>query len=462
MTDRRIYISLAEIVGEQYVSNKPEELYIYSRDPGLMPPHEPDYVVMPKTTEEVQKIVKLANEEKMPIVPLGGGLVLSGLTRPLKGGIVIDLKRMDRILEVNEKCRYVLIEAGVTQGKLKAYLEKNYPSLRHSIPDAPPSATVVGNVLIHGQGRLSQPYGFNSDMINGLEVILPTGEVCKIGSCAVSPFWFARAPLPDLAGLFIGWFGTTGIVTKLSLRLYPRQKKRDVEVFVTENPNIVPNVIYCVTQTEVAEDITVWAQPYPLIFKDLQHTTIYITGNSKEELELKRKIIWNALRELIQSREGGFMNLTPGMKVSFLEMPQTSVTRVADVKKGGGFEYVGAIIPVESFPEAYREGIRISQKHDIGTYSFICRVVGRAHCMMFAWAYPFNRADPKSMERARQALQETNELALRMGGIPWKTEVPGQRLIMEMMDKNTLKLMKRIKELLDPNGIMNPGNWEGA
>ena len=237
MTDR-IYISLAEIVGEQYVSNKPEELYIYSRDPGLMPPYKPDYVVMPKTTEEVQKIVKLANEEKMPIVPLGGGLVLSGLTRPLKGGIVIDLKRMDRILEVNEKCRYVLIEAGVTQGKLKAYLEKNYPSLRHSIPDAPPSATVVGNVLIHGQGRLSQPYGFNSDMINGLEVILPTGEVCKIGSCAVSPFWFARAPLPDLAGLFIGWFGTTGIVTKLSLRLYPRQKTRDVEVFVTENPNI--------------------------------------------------------------------------------------------------------------------------------------------------------------------------------------------------------------------------------
>ena len=174
----RIYKSLAEIVGEEYVSNRKEELYIYSRDPGMMEPHEPDYVVMPKTTEEVQKIVKLANEKKIPIVPVGGSLSLSGLVIPHRGGIVLDLKRMDRVLEVNEKSRYVVMEAGVTTGKLKAYLERRHPNLRFSIPDAPPSATVVGNIVIHGQGRLTQQYGFNSDMVTGLEVVLPTGEIC--------------------------------------------------------------------------------------------------------------------------------------------------------------------------------------------------------------------------------------------------------------------------------------------
>lgn len=456
----RIYKALAEIVGEDYVSNRPEELYIYSSDPGTTEPRRPDYVVMPKTTEEVQKIVKLANQERIPVVPMGAGLTLTGLTLPLRGGIVVDLRRMDRIIEVNEKARYVVIEAGVTEGKLKAYLERHYPHLKHSIPDAPPSATVVGNALIHGQGRLSQQYGFTSDMINGLEVVLPTGEVCRLGSCAASPYWFSRAPLPDLIGLFVGWLGTTGIVTKLSLKLYPRKKLRDVEIFVTEDPELVPEVVFRVTHTEMVEDVDIWAQPYPLIFKDLQHTSIYLTGDNEEELEFKRKTVWNALRHIIDSREGGFMFANPDMKEGFLKSPQPSVARIADVKRGGGFGYVGAIIPVEKFPEAYRRGIELSLKHDIGTYSFMARVVGRGHALMFAWSYPFNRADAKSVERARRALDETDELALELGGIPWKAGVYGQRLIMERMDPNTLNLLKRVKALLDPNGVMNPGNWE--
>ena len=169
-----LFRSLAEILGEEYVSNRKEELYIYSQDPGMMDPHEPDYVVMPKTTEEIQEIVKLANAKKIPIVPVGASLSLSGLVIPHRGGIVLDLKRMDGVLEVNEESRYVVVEAGVTTGKLKAYLERHHPNLRFSIPDAPPAATVVGNIVIHGQGRLTQQYGFNSDMVTGLEVVLPT------------------------------------------------------------------------------------------------------------------------------------------------------------------------------------------------------------------------------------------------------------------------------------------------
>ena len=455
----KIYKFLAGIVGEEYVSNRKEELYIYSQDPGMMEPHEPDYVVMPKTTEEVQKIVKLANEEKIPIVPVGGSLSLSGLVIPHRGGIALDLKRMDRVLEVNEKSRYVILEAGVTTGKLKAYLERHHPNLRFSIPDAPPSATVAGNIVIHGQGRLTQQYGFNSDMVTGLEVVLPTGEVCKIGSCSVSPYWFSLAPLPDLAGLFLGWFGTTGIITKLGLRLYPKKKMRDIELFVVEDPNLVPDVIRRVTHTEMTEDIFVAAQPYPLVFKDIIMIGICITGDSEEELEFKRRMIWDALRTHIDSKEGGFMMLTPDIKRELLEMPTSGTTRFADVMKGGGFEYSGPIIPVEKYPEAYKKLLELTSKYGI-TYASASRVIGRSHCMMFSSAYPFNRADPDNIERTKKTLHDSNVASLDIGGVPWKPEVLAQKMIMERMNKNTLELMKRIKKLLDPNGIMNPGNWE--
>jgi glycolate oxidase len=459
MADADIYEELAEIVGKEFVSREPEELYLYSCDPGTMPPAKPDYVVLPGTTEEVQKIVLLANRHKIPVIPMGGALALSGLVRPLRGGIVVDMKRMDRIIEVNERARYAVIEAGVTEGKLKSYLEKNHPNLRHSMPDAPPIATITANVLIHGSGRLSQMYGFHSDMINGLEVVLPTGEVCRVGSCSLSPYWFSRAPLPDLAGLFIGWFGTTGIVTKLGIKLYPKKKLRDVMIFVTENPDYVSDIIWRVTQTEMAEDITVWSQPMPEWAEGFQHTTIYVTADSEDELEFKCRVIRNSLKEYIRKKEGGFLFLPPGMKRMFLEEPMSQLVRFADVRRGGGFEYVGAILPVELFGEAYRKGLEIVEKVDV-TYAFSVRVIGRAHCMMFAYAYPFSRADEVDMEKARRALHETNKMVLEMGGIPWKAELPAQKLILERMDPETKKLMKRVMQLLDPHGIMNPGNWE--
>ena len=80
--------------------------------------------------------------------------------------------------------------------------------------------------------------------------------------------------------------------------------------------------------------------------------------------------------------------------------------------------------------------------------------------MMFSFGYPFNRADENNVDNTKKALHETNLSSLEIGGVPWKPEAPAQRLILERMDKNTLELMKRIKSLLDPNGIMNPGNWE--
>ena len=217
MNNESILKQLANIVGQEFATNRSEDLYIYAQDPGASLPRKVDFVVMPSSTEEVQEIVKLANQEQISVVPMGGGLTLSGLIIPVKGGIVIDMKRMNNIIEINELSKYALIEAGVTTGQLLSHLNQNYPNLQPPVPDAPPSATVAGNVLIHGSGYLSQKYGDHGAMINGLEVVLPQGDVCKLGSCSLSEFWFARGPIPDLIGLFISSFGTMGIITKLSI-----------------------------------------------------------------------------------------------------------------------------------------------------------------------------------------------------------------------------------------------------
>jgi len=449
--------SLAEIVGEGHVSNRPEELYIYSRDLGTAEPHLPRYVVAPRTTEEVQQVVKLANREKIPVVPLGGGLTLAGLVMPLRGGIVLDMKRMDSILEVNERARYALVEAGVSQGKLVAYLNTHHPTLVHSEPGAPGQATVAGNVAIHGQGDLAQPYGFNSDMVNGLEVVLPTGEVCRIGSCSLAQQWFTQHPLPDL-GLFLGWCGTTGVITKVSLRLFPRKRIRDMGMFVLEDGDLVPDILYRISHTEMAGDLIAWSQELPVTVSGLHNISIFISGDSEEELELKRKLIRvGILGEYIHSGVGGLVGLSANVRPRLPRRPPVST--IQDIKKGGGFEYVGAIMPVDTYPECCRRGAEISARHDIA-YTLLGRVIGRSHAMMFSWSYVFNRADEDSVREAREALYESDDLALELGGIPWKPGVYGQQAVMERMDPNTLSLMKKVKKLLDPNGIMNPGNWE--
>lgn len=454
-----LFKSLVEIVGDKGVSNKPEELWFYSRDPGVLSPHLPDYVVAPKTTEQVQRVVQLANKERIPVVPMGNGMALTGLVIPLKGGIVMDMKRMNKIVEVNEKARYVVVEGGTSQGVLKAYLQDHHPHLRHSLPDAPPTTTIAANVALHGQGRLTQQYGFNSDMVTGLEVVLPTGEICKIGSPSIGPYWFSKGPtLPDLSGLFLGWLGTTGILTKVGLKLYPNKKMRDVELFVTDRVELVSDILYRLTHLEMLEDINVWFQPRPLLFKDNYHITIYFTGDTEEEVEFKRKMIWDALQEYMDSKDGGFMGLE-FMKEMLLEMPQRGIAGFADVPKGGGFEYSGPITLIEHFPQYAAKVLELAAKYEV-LYASSARVISGGHSMMFSISFAFNRADPAMMDRVKEALDEATAFALEMGGIPWKPNFKEQKMTLEKMDPHTRRLLQMIKKNLDPQGIMNPGNWE--
>lgn len=451
--------SLIAIVGEECVSNEAEELYIYSHDTSGTEPRMPDFVVVPQTTEQVQAIIKLANKEKVAVVPWGAGLCLSSLAYPLRGGITLDMRRMDKIIEVNPMQRYALIEAGVSHGQLIAYLDKHHPHLKHSIPQAPTQSTVVGNAVIHGQGDITVANGFLSEMINGLEVVLPTGEICKIGSSSVSPNWHARLPLPDMAGLFLGWAGTTGVITKMSVRLYPKKKIREAFMFMLEDPEQVPDTIYKVTQTEAAEDIAFACNLIPMMMSGLHLVIMWVVGDNETEVDFKKKLIQDALGGYIRKGDGGLMYPAAATKEQLSQRPIKASANVADDEKGGGYAYVGGAMPLEAYPECYRKGVEIAERHGF-MYHLGGKVIGRAHSIMYCFSYAHNRADPERIRHTREALRETEKYILEAGGVVWKPMVQAQELMLERMDPNTRELMRKIKKMLDPNGIMNPGNWE--
>jgi len=422
---------LAEIVGQDYVSDRPEELYLYSRDPGAQKPRRADYVVMPGTVDEVQRIVRLANREKLAITPMGAGLTLSALTVPLKGGMVLDMKRMDRIIEVNEASRYAVIEAGVTQAALRAYLEKNHPHLQHSTPESPPTATVAGNILIHGHGHLTPRYGVNSQMVNGMEVVLPTGEVCKLGSGSVSPNWFSRDPLPDLMGLFLGWLGTTGIVTRLSIQLFPKPAFRDLLLFVSDSVELIPEIISELSQINLLENCFIITQERPKWAQRIYYI-IVVSGESEAEFETKKELHDRIFQKHVDkvSPVNEEPALTP-LRERFLGVPPFAAT-AADFRKGGGFEYTGAILPIEVIPQAWRSGLEIAHKYAF-MYQLGIQLLPGGHSVMLAYSYPFKRAVEEEAERARGALDDTNRLTLELGGVVWKPELPAQKLILERM-----------------------------
>jgi glycolate oxidase len=290
-------------------------------------------------------------------------------------------------------------------------------------------------------------------MVNGMEVVLPPGEICRIGSCSISPYWFSRGHLPDLAGLFIGWLGTTGIVTKMSFQLFPKPKLRDVLAFSTDEPDLLPDIIFKAFQTEMVENFFIIAQDKPDWMAGHIYVVMLITGNSEQEFELKKRELTGMFHDGVK-----FLEETPlAFRRRFLDVPPFAAT-AADFAKGGGFEYVGGILPIERIPEAWKRGFEIARRYNT-VFSHGHQVLDCGHSIMFGLIYSFNRADEDDVERVRKALDESNRLILELGGVLWKAELPGQKLMIERMDPNTLELMNRVRKALDPNGIMNPGNW---
>ena len=179
----------------------------------------PQAIVFPTTRDEVVAVVKLCRERGLPIVPRGGGAGDSGGSLAIRGGIVVDTKRMDRIIAINERSLTVRVQPGILQRHLEEALNQRGYTMNH-LPASINTSTLGGFVSTNGSGILSSKFGKTSDMVHQLEVVLPSGDVFK--SMPVN----RHSAGPDLSRLFIGAEGTLGIVTELLAKIHHLPEKR--------------------------------------------------------------------------------------------------------------------------------------------------------------------------------------------------------------------------------------------
>src|SRR5579863_9019049 len=227
---------LRTIVGTSGLLHAPSDLVVYECDGFTIEKNRPDVVVFPTSTEQIVGIVKTCNELDVPFLPRGAGTSLAGGCLPVGGGVMIALTRMKRILEVNTRDRYAVVEPGVVNLWLTNHLK---PHGYHYAPDpsSQGACTIGGNVATNSGGPHTLKYGVTVNHVLGVEIVLPDGQVLTTGGPAED------MPGYDLTGVIVGSEGTFGIVSKAWVRITRNPETYRTLLGVFENVDDATNTI---------------------------------------------------------------------------------------------------------------------------------------------------------------------------------------------------------------------------
>ncbi|MCU0579833.1 MAG: FAD-binding oxidoreductase [Desulfobacterota bacterium] len=470
VTNKDVVLSkLVSIVGPKNATAAKHIRYAYSYDMSFVQPKLPDYVVLVSTVEEVQGVLRYANQEKIPVVPYTAGTNIGGLTIPERGGILMDLKRMNRIITIDTESHYAVIEPGVSHAQLATAL---YPhQLRFGWPVGPPSASVSSCAISHGIGGLNARYGLNSQEITSMEVVLPTGELVRVGSCAINPdAWHSLLPFPQMDGLFKGWLGSTGVVTKLGITVHPIPPV--LKVFTVSCRNVEDMVSYMMNLAtyEICDDLTAvswWLAQVPIPYpykpkpEDPPEWFSFANTNSFTEKEKEaREEIWETV-VAEEKKKGTSIEVTQYPEEALRARTQLPSQIVGSTKNyckmgGAGISWPGTFTPANKWAPVYNDWKKILIEHNLSP-SIRMSMYRGVHYGMLRAMIPFNKKSPQETENARHAIVECLKVDLEHGGMPYKPPVDFAMEINQRAHPGYLELLKRIKRMLDPNDIMNPG-----
>jgi alkyldihydroxyacetonephosphate synthase len=224
----KIVSKLAEIVGENNVSTKNIDILAYTKDSTLIAFNWtlqgkiaglPDIITWPETVKQISEILKLANKEKIPVIPYAEGSGVVGGAIAIRGGIILDMKKFNKVLEINDKDLTVTAQTGINGMNLERFLNDKGYTTGH-IPQSLYTSSLGGWIAHRAAGQFSTKYGKIEDIVMGMEIVLPQGDIINFKP-------IARASTgPQFDKLFIGGEGTLGIVTKATLKIWPSPEKR--------------------------------------------------------------------------------------------------------------------------------------------------------------------------------------------------------------------------------------------
>ncbi len=448
---------LAKIVGRDDVLSDLKDLIAYSYD--ATPRQEmPEVIVFPRGTAEVSAVMKAAHREKIPVVARGAGTNLSGGTIPIKGGIILETSRMNRILEIDTANRRTVVEPGVVNLDLQnalAPLGFFYPP----DPASQKSSTLGGNIGENAGGPLCLRYGVTSKYVCGIEVVLADGEVVNFGDYVDDP------PGYDLRGLFIGSEGILGVATKLILHIIPKPEASRMMLAVFDTLEDAGQTVSDIIRLGII----------PQALELLDKTMCWVIEQSVSagyptDAAGLLLILVAGLADTLDKQVKEISEICQRNKVREVRIAQTSAERDALWKgRQGAFGAVARIcppysvndgtVPRDKLAQALHKVGEIAQKYHLIIANVAHAGDGNLHPLVL-----FDAKKPEERAAAKKAGEEILDACIALGGTITGEHGIGlekQRFLKKAMDPAAIEIMKKIKDVLDPRHILNPGKiWE--
>lgn len=462
---------LIEELGAAKVSTAPEAIRTFSEDLTEIPGHAPDAVVFAEGVEDVRRVLAYAAREKVPVIPVVNNTNVGGLAIPEKGGIVLEMRRMDRVLEVNERDMYLVIEPGVTWKQVRELLDAKYPSLRFGYSLSPPESSVMANCLMDGLTNLSLRHGPTTEWVNGVEAVLSTGEVVRTGIGALGPHWCTNSPMPDLTGLFLNMHGTTGVVTKLAVQAWPNRKFRRRLFVSCHDPRLGLEFASRLAREELMDDIggISWSIARQLFGVNRPAARaggepalwllLDFSSNFEEEFRVKEMLARRLVRDALVGEEildlGELVRLLPEFG-PFADLP-ARFTFLLD-HGGGGLTWIGSYGPCSRWAEGWGAGTEVMERFGFPP-SVVVRPMRGAHFGVLRFVTTFDKSKPEEVARVREMNGAICEAIVPLGFVPYKTPAWVVKRFADRIDPGFQAVLRRVKEAMDPHHILNPGKW---
>lgn len=459
MIDKNIIIELENIVGKSNVLSDPSDLMLYSYDATQFY-RVPDLVVVVHNSDEVSKIVKLTRKNNVNLYPRGSGTNLSGGSIPADGGIVMELNRLNKILDIDVQNRIAVVEPGVVAATLDAEVSKKglfYPPDPGSI-----AVATIGGCVAEGAGGLrALKYGTTKDYIIGLEVVLPNGDILQTGCLALR-----GSPGFDLTHLFVGSEGTLGIITKIVVRLiYPAKTRKtflimydSVGLAGTAVAKIIENKIIPSTM-EFLDKITINAvEDFKKIGlpRDIEALLLIEIDGEAEDVEVSAKILEDVCMK-VGARSISIAK-DDAQRLDLMEARRSALPVLARLKPTTILE--DATVPRSKVPEMLEKIHDIQGKYDLMIGSFGHAGDGNLHPTILV-----DRRNKEEMKKVDMAIKEIFDYCIDLGGTLTGEHGIGivKAPFMEKeFKKEGLSLFRDIKKALDPDNKLNPNKVVGT
>jgi glycolate oxidase len=444
------------ILGDEWFLDTPEDLATYSYD-GFLPEFKPDAVIVPGNTDEVSKIMRLANRERVNIIPRGAGTNITGNSIARKGGVIMVFHRMNKILEIDPGNMCAVVQPGVVNAELQKEVAR-YGLMYPPDPASMYVSTIGGNVALNAGGPRGVKYGATKDYLLGLELVLPSGEVMRTGGKT-----FKNVSGYDLTRLMCGSEGTLGIFTEITVRLVPlppaKATLQGVFLNLDDAAETVPAIIgsgIVPTTLELIDRVVLdvirdyggaefprEAEALLLIEVDGEEGSVQAQGDRIEKFCRERGAI-----EVQRAR-------TPEEAEKVWQARRTAFGAVARLRPNCIVE--DATVPVKRVPEIIRKILELAEKYRLKIGVLAHAGDGNLHPLVMT-----DLRDKEEMARVDKALEEMYEAAIAMGGTlsgEHGIGIAKDRFMPLEFSETAIELMRRIKRVFDPNNILNPGSF---